>query len=319
MTDTTHGVFITGATGFIGQALVRRLVEQGESVTALVRDAARAKARLSPAVKLLSFDCDQARLARETAQTNTVINLAGAPILPRRWTQSRKRELEESRLTVTQRLVDAIQAASPPPNCLISASAVGYYGTAPTGLVEESAPSGTDFAAVLCRRWEQAALAARAVGTRVVLLRLGVVLHPSGGMLGRALPWFRWGLGAHIGAGDQPLPWISLTDVSRAIDLARRDRRFTGPFNLVSPEQLTQAQFYQCLARHLGRACRLRVPESLMRLGLGEAADVLLGGQCAVPARLQQLRFSLQHPTLQQALAEWFPAGNESAVKFVSL
>ncbi|MEM7495889.1 MAG: TIGR01777 family oxidoreductase, partial [Myxococcota bacterium] len=287
-------------------ALVRRLVEQGNRVTALVRDSARSRSSLPHAVQLLSFDCDQARLARQIARTDTVINLAGAPILPRRWTKSRKRELADSRLAVTQRLVDALRTAFPCPSCLISASAAGYYGTAPTGLVDETSPNGTDFAAVLCRRWEQAALAARETGIRVVLLRLGVVLHPSGGMLGRALPWFRHGLGARIGAGNQPLPWISLTDVSRVIDLARRDQRFTGPFNLVSPEKLTQAQFCQCLARHLGRACRLRVPEFLARLGLGEAAHVLLGGQRAVPARLQQLGFAFQHATLRQALAEWY-------------
>jgi uncharacterized protein (TIGR01777 family) len=185
---------------------------------------------------------------------------------------------------------------------LLCASAIGYYGQTGDRAVDESAPPGSGFLAELVRDWEAAAEPARAAGIRVASFRSGVVLAPSGGMLGRLLPPFRLGLGARVGSGRQYLSWISLTDEVSAIRFLLASGDATGPFNLTAPEPVTNTDFTSALGRALGRPAVLALPAGLLNAALGEVAGELLGSARVLPARLQQAGFRFAHPDIATAL-----------------
>jgi uncharacterized protein (TIGR01777 family) len=186
---------------------------------------------------------------------------------------------------------------------LVSASAVGYYGVRDDAPLDESAASGTDFPATLCRAWEREALEAHALGARVVVLRLGLVLGP-GGVLARLLPVFRAGLGAPFGSGRQWMPWIHLEDAVAAILHALDATDMHGPVNAVAPEQVRNRAFSHALAQVLGRPLWPGIPGWALRAVLGEMATVLLDGQRVVPAQLHQQGWKFRFPTLAAALAD---------------
>jgi hypothetical protein len=233
---------------------------------------------------------------------DAVVHLAGAPIASGRWTEARKHELRASRVTSTEGLVAAMTAAAVPPLVLLAGSAIGWYGDTGDREVDESAPAGTGFLAALVRDWEAAAAAAGAAGVRVVNLRSGIVLSRRGGMLARLAPVFRLGLGARLGAGDQYISWISLTDEVRAIRFLQDQAGISGPVNLTAPEPVTNAELTAALASAVGRPALLRVPAGLLRAGLGEVSSELLAGARVRPARLRQAGFEFRHPELRAAL-----------------
>jgi uncharacterized protein (TIGR01777 family) len=307
-------VFVTGVTGLVGRALALRLARDGHEVVGWVRDPAAARARLGDAVTLVRIADGDAALDDAIERADAVVNLAGAPVA-KRWTRTHLRALEDSRVGLTQRVVQAMRRARRPPEVLVSASAVGYYGDrGEERLTEESAP-GHDLLARLCVRWEAAAREAEAPGTRVAILRIGIVLDGEGGMIAALRPTFALGLGATLGRGAQRVPFIHLRDLVELVVTALEDRRYTGPINAVAPAPATQRELVRALARALGRPAVLRVPAVALRLALGRAADVVLHGQAAVPRRALALGFRFRFPALDAALRDVVDGGRSGVVQ----
>jgi len=290
---TPRRVAITGASGFLGGTLAAALRGDGVEVVTIGRGA-RSDVWWDPAAGRL----DAGRLAGADA----VIHLAGATI-GRRWTRARKREIRESRTLGTRLLAQTIARLAPVPRVLVSASAIGYYGDrGDEWLTEESTP-GDDFLAEVTREWERAADPARAAGVRVVHVRTGLVLSPSGGALPRLLPAFRLGLGGPLAHGRQWMSWIALGDLVRAFRVALDSGLLAGAVNVVSPSPVTNAEFTATLARVLRRPAFVPVPAFALRALFGEMADAtLLASQRVRPARLLQAGFAFEHPTLDGAL-----------------
>jgi len=243
------------------------------------------------------------------AGLDAVLNLAGAPVAARRWTQARKAELRASRITATAGLVAALQAMDHPPVTLLSGSAIGWYSDTGDREVDESAPAGTGFLAELVKDWEAAAGQARSAGIRVVTLRSGLVLARQGGLIGRLAPLFRLGLGGQVGSGTQFMSWIALTDHVRALRYLLGNQAIDGPVNLTAPEPVTNADFTAALAKALGRPALLRAPAVMIRTALGELSSELLASARVVPRRLLEAGFDFEYPDIASALAAEFRAG----------
>ncbi|WP_101925740.1 MULTISPECIES: TIGR01777 family oxidoreductase [Luteimonas] len=296
-------VLITGGSGFLGRALTRRLRATGFDVTWLSRDTARdapAGVQVRDYASLWSDD-----------RFDAVVNLAGAGIADRRWSESRKQQLFDSRLIPTRVVVDWIQSAHVRPRVLLSGSAIGWYGAQGDPPLDEDSAAHDEFQHRLCARWEEAAMAAEAHGVPVVRLRTGVVLHPEGGMLQRLLVPFRLGLGGRLGDGTQILSWIAREDwVEAALQLVQAHLTPTpatpvpvGAFNLTAPGAVDNASFTRTLAGALHRPAVFVVPARALRLGLGEMSTLLLDGQRVAPARLQERGFVFAWPELAPYLA----------------
>lgn len=298
MAEKRH-VLITGGTGFVGVPLTLFLLRQGWAVTILVRDYARSR-QLIGAEPVLIRSLDE---IESTDKIDVMINLAGAGIADKRWTHARKKILLDSRVMTTRSLVALAQRLESRPGLLISASAVGFYGSSDERQLNEQAPGGDEFTHELCKRWEEEASKAEALGMRVCLLRLGVVLAADGGMLAKLLPIFRLGLGGRTGSGQQYLSWIHRDDVIAVIDWLINSER-QGVFNVTAPHAVTNARFSELLAHTLHRPCLFPQPSAMVQLMFGEMGErLLLNGQNVVPARLLGEGFVFSYPTAQEALA----------------
>ncbi|WP_240221941.1 TIGR01777 family oxidoreductase [Rheinheimera hassiensis] len=290
-------ILLTGGTGLIGSALVKQWLNQ-HTLVVLTRDPARALQRLGPEVSTV-----QSLQQVDFNQIDAVINLAGEPIVGKRWSHAQKRLLCESRWTITEQLVAAIKAASSPPSVLISGSAIGIYGRQQQQFIDEDyQPFYAEFSSELCQRWEQLALKAQSENTRVCLLRTGIVLANEGGALQKMLPPFKLGLGGRIGTGEQYMSWVHLQDMLRLTDFLLQHPTLTGAFNATAPNPVTNAEFSQQLASVLHRPALLPMPTFVLKLMLGEMADLLLTGQRVIPAKLQHAGFTFNYTQLHDAL-----------------
>jgi uncharacterized protein (TIGR01777 family) len=232
-------------------------------------------------------------------------NLAGAPIADRLWTRKRKALLWASRITLTEQLLAWLQQRQQKPRVLLSGSAVGWYGDGGERELHEDSPQITDdFGAQLCGAWEETAQRAEALGIRVVLVRTGLVLAADGGFLARLLPPFRFGLGGPVGDGRQWMPWIHIADQIALIEFLLQQEQASGPYNACAPEPVRNADFARALGRVLHRPALLPAPAFLLRMALGELAGLLLGGQRALPVRLQEAGFRFRFTDLDLALAD---------------
>jgi uncharacterized protein len=295
-------VFVTGATGFIGRALVPRLQRDGHTVIVWTRSAARARARLGADVEIVTGPLGGPAAIGALQGCEGVVNLAGEPILGQRWSRTRRAQLESSRVQLTEQLVDAMAAAGVRRTVLVSGSAVGYYGDRGDEILSESSPHGNDYLAELCIRWEWAARKAENLGARVVLLRTGVVFGREGGALAQMLPPFRLGVGGPIGSGRQYVPWIHLHDLVSVIATALTDARYWGPVNGVAPEPVTARDVAYAIGGALHRPAALPVPAVALRTIFGEAAVVLLASQRVEPRELTACGFDWEFPSLGAAL-----------------
>lgn len=289
---------VTGATGFIGKQLVRALLRDGHRVAILTRQPDRATSIFE------GVDCvsamDQLPASR---RFDTVINLAGAPVLGKRWTSARQAALRQSRAGLTDDLVAWIAAAEHKPALMLSASAIGFYGIQQRGderLLDEEAPPQPIFMSHLCREWEQAAQRADQHGVTVALMRIGVVLGAEGALPMMLLP-VKLGLGGPMGGGAQWLSWIHVDDVLGAMAHLCREG-LGGAFNFTAPGVVTQAQFARTAARLHRRPSFMPTPAFPVRLALGEQADLLLEGQRISSQKLQASGFTFAYPQLEAAL-----------------
>ena len=297
-------ILLTGATGFIGRALVPRLQRNGHSIVAWVRSDTRATALLGADVDIVSIGAGQDALIAALSGCDAVVNLSGEPLLGGRWTPKRRAVLHASRIGVTSQLVSAIEAANPRPRVLVSGSAVGFYGDRADEVLTESSAPRSDFLSTLCQEWERAADAASSSGVRVVLLRTGVVLGREGGALAQMLPPFMLGAGGPIGSGRQYFPWIHLHDLVDLIVTALEDDRYRGPLNAVAPAAPTSRTFAKALGRAVHRPAFIPTPALALRAIFGDAAVVLLASQRVEPAVAERLGFKWEFPSLDAALRD---------------
>ncbi|NJK40927.1 MAG: TIGR01777 family protein [Acaryochloridaceae cyanobacterium SU_2_1] len=301
-------VAISGATGFVGRHLVHRLQTEGHEIIALVRHAARAAhifpAEQFPSVRLVTYQ-PQASGAWQQAISgcDAVVNLAGEPLVGERWTAARKQEIIDSRSIGTQKIVEAIGQAEVQPSVLINASAIGYYGISQTAEFDETSPSGDDFLAQVCQVWEQAAQAVTQTGTRLVILRLGIVLG-QGGALAKMVPPFQFFAGGPLGSGQQWFSWVHLDDLVNLILYALSQKEMTGVFNATAPQPVQMQELCQSLGAVLNRPSWLPVPGIALELLLGEAAQLLLGGQKVMPQSTQAASFQFQYTQIETALRQ---------------
>ena len=307
-------VFLTGATGFIGRKVALRLARDGHEVVAWVRDETRAAQLLGDEPELLPTACNDEALHDALARCQAVVNLAGSPV-SRRWTPAVLRELEASRVELTHRLVDGIEATSTRPAVLVSASAVGWYGHRGDAVVDEDAAPGKSTLGDLCERWEEQARRAEPLGLRVALMRIGLVLGRDGGALQAAVPAFRLGLGAAVGSGEQMMPWIHVADAVEMIVAAVGDAAYRGPVNVTAPAPCSNRAFTSALGRALRRPTLLRVPGWLLRLTLGAASEILLTGADVRPRAALRNGFEFAFADLDAALCDLLNPRDDVAIQ----
>nr|WP_315467061.1 TIGR01777 family oxidoreductase [uncultured Undibacterium sp.] len=293
-------ILITGGTGLIGRTLCAALSARGDELTVLSRRPKQVANLCGSGVHAIQHLDEWT----PEMQFDAVINLAGEPIVDAYWTSKRKQVLRDSRIQLTQQLVKKIQQAKTKPRVLISGSAIGYYGMVPDLSLDENAPCGKDFSAQLCVDWERAASAAKEFGVRVVLLRTGLVLDETGGMLKKMLLPFRCSLGSRLGDGKQWMSWIHWQDYLRAVLYLLDHPEANSAFNLTAPTPVTNAEFTQALAHVVGRPAVFVAPAFILKLAMGERSDLLLGGQKVVPHRLLQSGFHFEFPDLPSAFQE---------------
>lgn len=291
-------VLVTGSTGFVGSSLVPFLATGGHRVACLVRTLPRRgrdEVQWGPDAGFI----DAARLEG----LDGVVHLAGENIATGRWTAEKKAMIRDSRVDGTRLLCDALAGLKQPPKVLVCASAIGYYGDrGDEFLTEESAP-GTGFLAGVCREWEAATQSAEQKGIRVVRLRFGMVLSPTGGAMAKLLPPFKKGLGGVLGTGRQYVSWITLDDLVGVITHALTTEALQGPVNAVTPNPVTNREFTHTLGRVIGRFTLFPMPAVAARLVFGELADeVLLASQRVQPTRLLATEYRFQYPDLEGAL-----------------
>jgi len=290
---STRRIAVTGASGLIGMALVPALRARGWTVLTVGRDA-RADVRWDPAAGTLD--------ARALDGIDAMVHLAGEPIAVR-WSAARKRAIRASREQGTALVARTLAALSPRPRVLVSASAIGYYGTAGDAWLSEEHAGGTDFLASVCAAWERAADPARDAGIRVAHPRIGIVLAAEGGALAKLLLPFRLGLGGPVGDGRQWMSWIARDDLVRLILTTLDDETLAGAVNAVAPHPVTNAEFTRALGRALHRPAILPLPAFALRAAFGEMAEwTLLTSQRVKPARLERAGFVWNHPEIDGAL-----------------
>ncbi|MEE8141772.1 MAG: TIGR01777 family oxidoreductase [Planctomycetota bacterium] len=289
---------VTGATGFIGKGLVDELKEP----VVLSRSPERARALLGD-LEIYPWDAALGPPPQEALRdVEVVFHLAGEPLVGRRWNPELKQRLKSSRVLGTQHLVDSLRELTHKPRVLVSASAIGFYGTRGADLLDESAKPGDDFLSGICVEWEGAAQ--EAVGLRTVQARIGIVLGSDGGALPQMLTPFKLGVGGCLGSGRQWMSWIHHRDlVALLLHMARNDS-LSGPVNAVAPTPVTNREFTRTLAAALHRPALVPVPKLALRLALGEVAEFILASLRVVPNRALDTGFEFQYPQLGEALEE---------------
>ncbi len=305
-------VAITGATGFVGSRLVERLQAEGHEVLVLVRNLERATKLFPksafPRVEIQSYTPLQSGdWQRSLAGCDGVVNLAGEPI-SERWTAERKQSIFESRQIGTQKLVEGILQADPKPQVLVSASAIGYYGTSETATFDEESSAGSGFLAEVCQAWEAEAQKVKDAGVRLVIVRIGIVLG-MGGAIAKMITPFKLFAGGPIGTGKQWFSWIHRDDLVNLILYALTHPQMAGTFNATAPNPVRMGEFCQTMGEVLHRPSWLPVPAFALEVLLGDGAQVVLEGQRVLPKQTQEAGFQYQYPTVKFALEEVLKQG----------
>ncbi|MFC7266192.1 TIGR01777 family oxidoreductase [Streptomyces lutosisoli] len=289
-------IAIAGASGMIGSALTRSLTSDGHEVIRLVRHAPRAKNEVQ-------WDPDAQRIdAAGLVGCAAVVNLAGAGVASRRWTEAYKRKIRDSRVLGTATLAEAVASLEEPPGVFVNGSAIGFYGDTGGRAVDESAPPGDGFLPALCVEWEEAAGAAQEAGIRTVFPRTGLVVAGKGGAWGKLFPLFKAGFGGRMGDGRQYWSFVSLHDEVAAIRHLMETVSLSGPVNLTAPDPLTNREITEAMGHVLHRPTLFTTPAPLLRLALGEMSSDILGSQRVLPTRLLESGFTFAFPSIESAL-----------------
>ncbi|MEQ5324200.1 TIGR01777 family oxidoreductase [Proteus sp. fly-1008] len=298
-------ILITGGTGLIGKALVCELALSNNDITVLSRSPQKVYSHFCNEITCWTQLSDKQNLN----EFDAVINLAGEPIADNRWTPAQKQKLINSRCDLTQKLVELIKASDSPPSVFISGSAVGFYGDQGDLQVTEQTPANPEFTHELCAKWESIALEAQTPLTRVCLLRTGIVLSTLGGALPKMSKPFKLGLGGKLGSGKQYMPSIHIDDMVSAIIFLLKTQDAKGAFNLTAPNPVQNKEFTRLLGKAFNRPALMTVPESVLRLVMGESATLVLGGQQAIPEKLLNAGFEFRYPQLEEALKDIITTG----------
>lgn len=288
---------VTGGTGFIGRHLVSRL----ERPVVAGRSVAKIK-QLPGEVVPCQWDSGTLLDKRALDKVDAVFHLAGESVFNGRWTAARKQRIMDSRRLGTRNLVASLAALANPPSVLVCSSAIGYYGSRGAELLREASAPGTDFLAQVCQAWEEEARQAEKLGIRVVSVRTSVVLGSDGGALAKMLLPFKLGLGGRLGSGRQFMSWIHIDDLVGIFLHAATTREVRGPINGAAPQAVTNREFTAALAEVLRRPAFMAVPAPVLRIILGEFADVLLGSQRVVPEKIMEAGYTFRYPELKGAL-----------------
>lgn len=289
---------ITGGTGLIGRAFIESLAESNSQITVLTRNKVNTKNILGN-----SINCINDLEIDDIESSDIILNLAGEPIADKRWSDTQKDNICQSRWNITQHLVELISQAKNPPSVFISGSAIGIYGRQNKQPINESFEDfHHEFTHHVCSEWENIALSAATNKTRVAILRTGIVLAKKSGALGKMIPPFKLGLGGKIGDGEQMMSWIHLEDMVAAISHIEKNETLQGAINLTAPNPVNNYQFTHALASTLSRPCLLSTPPWLLKTLLGEMSDLLLFGQNVVPDKLTNSGFSFKYSKVEEAL-----------------
>ncbi|MBU2651544.1 MAG: TIGR01777 family oxidoreductase [Bacteroidetes bacterium] len=300
-------ILITGATGFIGTALSKKLLQDGHSLVALSTRPQERNRLPDTSVQAISWQLPVADLAKVLETCDAVINLAGADISARSWSASYKKIMEDSRILTTQKLVEAIRLAGNKPKVFIQGSAIGFYGNHPAQTFDEESPRGRGYLPDLVERWENAANPLTEMGIRVVWIRTGVVIGRNGGMLKALEPAFRLFAGGPPGNGKQWFSWIALRDEVNAVLFLLDQTDLSGMFNLTAPEPMQIKDFLKVFGKVMNRPSWLPLPRPALRLFLGERADaLLLASQKVIPKRLTDNGFQFEFPEANKALGSMY-------------
>ena len=297
-------LILTGGTGFIGTALREILTQKGHEVVILTRQASRENQPMIRTRYTYWNPPYRGAWEKELDGVEGVINLAGEPIVGKRWTTEQKQKIVESRVNATRAIVTAIRNAKRKPLFLLNASAIGYYGPHGNEELTEESPLGNGFLAEICEKWEVEATRAEESGPRVIRIRIGIVLEKEGGALLKMLPPFQLGLGGPLGSGNQWMSWIHRKDLAGLIHFLIEKKEIRGVVNATAPAPVTMKEFSETLGRVLHRPAIFPVPEFVVKLLLGEASEILLKGQRVLPKRALASGYSFQFPKLESALKE---------------
>ena len=300
-------IAITGATGFIGQRLVRRLIADGDEPVALTRRPEEARALLPVRCAVAAWDPGRGTVDAEALRgAGAVVHLAGESVAGGRWTAARKRAILDSRVAGTRALIAALRGLAPGerPPVLVAASAIGIYGDRGDEPLDERSSRGAGFLADVCAAWEAETRPAADIGMRLATVRIGIVLGREGGALRAMLPPFRLGVGGRLGGGAQWMSWIHVDDLVELFVTALRNGAASGVVNGVAPQPVTNAEFTRVLAGVLGRPAFLPAPAPALRLALGEMAVILLASQRVVSRAERDFGVAFRHPDLVGALAD---------------
>ena len=303
-------ILLLGCTGFIGKSLIPILHSKGYELCVVSRkDINQLKINIS----LDKISYLKLNLAEEKSWSNqhfidklknceAIINLAGEPIADKRWSEEQKQLIKKSRLSTTLFLMQNLKKNNISPKVIVNASAIGFYGTSLNKEFDETSPSGNDFLANLCSKWEEEALK-KPFFTRLVIFRIGIVLGRDGGALGKMLPVFKVGLGGPIGDGNQWMSWIHIDDLCDLVINSLKEKKYTGVFNAVAPEPVKMREFSLVLAKCLNRPNLFPVPSATLKLLLGDGAKLVLEGQKVISIKLKSNLFKFKYPHLQEAIS----------------
>ena len=296
---------VTGATGFIGKELIKRLNEMGHEIVVLTRNSDSARFRVPVHCEVITWDpCKYHLQSTALKGVDAVINLAGENIADGRWSPERKRELIQSRELSARRLVNAISYMDKKPKTLVSVSAIGFYGNRGDALLNETDSKGHGFLSDVCKVWEEEILKAKELRVRTVAYRLGMVLGHDGGALNKILPPFKLGLGGKLGSGSQWMSWIHINDLVNMLVHAIENPSIDGIYNAVSPNPVRNKEFTKTLGNVLNRPTIFPVPKFVLKIALGELSELLLGSQRVAAKKISDTGFKFNYPHVKEALQE---------------
>lgn len=298
-------IVVTGATGLIGESLCKALIGRGDDITVFTGSIYKAKLIIKGAKEYIYWDYNKpGEWANFLNSKDAVIHLAGASIAGKRWTDSYKGTILESRKVSTQKLVQAFESVRQKPEVFISSSATGYYGNAGDEILTEDSKNGNDFLSLVCRIWEESAVKAKNFGIRSVSIRTGIALSSDGGALKQMLLPYKFFMGGHLGSGKQWFPWIHIADLIRIYLYALDNPSVNGAINAVAPGQINAKEFAKYIGKTIHRPSFFPVPLIALKLAVGEAASSIVANQRVIPKKLLDAGFNFKFENVDEALKD---------------